>query len=117
MPVLYVCSLLQTGGSNPSYTMLARETTTWIMRASIRTSEMKSRLHANEDMVASNMPRLVEKYALQDIYTIDVTSLAFCRNPVANEHSTETATSTTAVSRLAFTTEDPARKNNLRVWD
>ena len=59
------------------------------MRAATRTNETRSSLDVNEEMVASIMPRLVEKYALNDIFTMDVTSLAFRRSPVANEHSTD----------------------------
>ena len=35
------------------------------------------------------MPRLIENFSLTDIFTMDVTSLAFRRSPVANANSTE----------------------------
>ena len=93
MPALFFCLLLQSGGNNPSYTILARLITTSIMRAATRTNETRSRLDVNEEMVASIMPRLVEKYALNDIFTMDVTSLAFRRSPVATKADESTISS------------------------
>ena len=56
---------------------------------STRSHVMESRLEMNNEDVASILPRLIENFSLTDIFTMDVTSLAFRRSPVANENSTE----------------------------
>ena len=60
-----------------------------ITRVSTRSHVMKSRLEMNNEDVASILPKLVESYSVKDVFTMDVTKLAFRRSLVAYERSTE----------------------------
>ena len=44
---------------------------------------MESRLEMNNVDIASNLPRFIENYSVKDIFTMDVTKLAFRRSLVA----------------------------------
>ena len=69
--------------------ILACDTTTWNRRALALACVMRRRLEINIEVVASTLRGLVKNCPLQDIFTMVVTNLAFCRSPVANKHNTD----------------------------
>ena len=115
---IFFYSELQTGRSTLPFVALARDTKAWIMRASTRTHIMRRRLETNNGVVVSTLRGLAGNYALGDIFTMDVTTLAYRRSPVANKDSTEgfrvyLTMSADATEKLNPTVVGASKRDNL----